>query len=372
MRIGPALVATLATSILATACVEDGEPLELATYNVGLAPGFVDLFDARLPEVGPYLATIDADLICVQEVFTDEHAAIVERALDGRFIAHREATEDDAGGDADCTAEESAPLIECTTEHCADATPSQLPDCVLSNCRAEYEATSSDCQRCLASNLGGTFEEILAACVGGSSSFAYRGRNGLMVLVRDSRWQVEYLDLPSTLVRRGALIARTDWPGIGEVTVACTHLATDVGVTYSGEFGSWQGENQAQAALVMAELPAGARPAVLLGDLNTGPDLGGDLRAEFPETYAAIVAAGFTAPYVEGGDAECTYCDGNTLNGGSGSGGKVIDHIFLRGLRAVDAGELLGTEPIEVEVAGEVVTTHLSDHFGLRMTVDTR
>ena len=43
------------------------------TYNTGLAVGFVDYADDRLPFIGESLATLDGDVVCLQEVWLQEH-----------------------------------------------------------------------------------------------------------------------------------------------------------------------------------------------------------------------------------------------------------------------------------------------------------
>ena len=39
----------------------------------------------------------------------------------------------------------------------------------------------------------------------------------------------------------------------------------------------------------------------------------------------------FVNAYLEEDRPLCTFCDANPLNGGSGEGGSVIDHILVRG-----------------------------------------
>jgi endonuclease/exonuclease/phosphatase family metal-dependent hydrolase len=155
---------------------------------------------------------------------------------------------------------------------------------------------------------------------------------------------------------------RTD-PELGELTVACTHLATDVGIDYTGDFGSWAGENLAQAEMLIDALPSG--PVILLGDLNSGPAIEPNVEAELPDAYDAFVAAGFDSALIAAGQPACTFCDDNTLIAGEGAGGSLIDHVFVRDLE-VGAVERIATEPLAIEVDGAPVTSNLSDHYGLR------
>ena len=65
-------------------------------------------------------------------------------------------------------------------------------------------------------------------------------------------------------------------------------------------------------------------------------------------------------------DAECTYCNANLLVGVGGGTGPVLDHILVRGFEGEVVTERIFTDPIELEVEGDSVTTNLSDHYGLR------
>jgi endonuclease/exonuclease/phosphatase family metal-dependent hydrolase len=362
------LLTAVSCLVAVTGCGDDITPrhleLGVVTFNAGLAPGYVDLAAERAPAVGPFLAEIDADVMCLQEVWLDQDGDAVAEAVAGRFTVHRELTVDETATDEPaCEQEESGPLADCFTAHCGEVGPEEVADCALEFCSSQFDAVGDTCQDCLVAHLGEPWTDILNSCVNGGGSFTYRGRNGLALLTRDPGWSVSYLAFPATQIARGALMARRTDPDLGELTVACTHLATDVGIDYTGEYGSWAGENLAQAEMLIDALPSG--PVILLGDLNSGPAIGPNVEAELPAAYDAFEAAGLESAFIAAGQPACTFCDDNTLVDGEGAGGSLIDHVFVRGVE-LGAVERIATASLAIEVDGAPVTSNLSDHYGLR------
>ena len=58
------------------------ETLELTfvTYNAGLARGFVSGADSRQPDIAAALAAVEADVVCLQEVWMADQVAAMEAA----------------------------------------------------------------------------------------------------------------------------------------------------------------------------------------------------------------------------------------------------------------------------------------------------
>jgi endonuclease/exonuclease/phosphatase family metal-dependent hydrolase len=274
-----------------------------------------------------------------------------------------------------CTAEEVAPLTECIETFCSEISPGELASCGLDQCGMEFEATSSACQTCIASNLGIPLEEIIDSCDGGGAAFSYGGRNGLLILSKHPLSQTEHTTLNSTLVQRALLSVQLDIPEAGGFAVHCTHLTSDLSgsIRYSGtEFDSFAAEQSAQIDEMLSWIStySSDQPQMILGDFNTGPALELSV-AELAENYQKLIDAGYTSVYL-GQQSDCTYCDQNTLVGRDGNRGQVIDHIFIE-----DSSSLFTLDRVETHRTfdqlhpisfseGEDRMLHISDHYGVQ------
>lgn len=380
------LVSVLAVSAMvgASACGDDGgaSKVSIVTYNIGLATGFVDYAPQRTPIVVELVSNLDADVVCLQEVWTQEDIDLVIDGAKGAFPhSHHVFLEDTTLGPPACTATESDPLRDCVDEFCAETPASEIAGCALEFCRPEFASLSADCTSCVVANIGKEVEEILSICQTSSQKYAYGGHSGLVLLSKHPLSQLSHEKLSSTNVQRAVLGARVDLPVLGDTAVVCTHLAADLtgaGVPYNGPHTSWAGENtvQAEAALDFADtLGAGAKVRVLFGDMNSGPAIGEAVVAEIPgASYQTFLDAGYVDfPTAGQGDAAtaCTYCDANSL---VKSGGNVqIDRVVLSALpkKATAKVDLVGTQTVTIQAGGSDVTTHPSDHFGVRLVLET-
>lgn len=388
------LALALAVSAMAWGCGDDGgdesaEPSEatFATYNVGLARGFVDYATDRMNPVADAVSETEADAICLQEVWlaedepgewTEEQIdAITEASSDTYPNSYYEITEPDDDSDEEpaCSQSESEPLRICVEQNCADIEDDQLSRCALDHCGDEFNDTSSECQTCIASNLGKSLDGILLACRGGSSSHTSNGHNGLLLMSKHELVETELLRMESTVAQRAALHAVVDIPDFGEVDLYCTHLAARLSaLDYPGTgYESYEAEQAAQIETVLewiVESRTGER-VVLMGDMNTGPAVGG-LDAELPDNYQKFVDAGMRNPYLETDSPDCTFCDANTLI--QESSDKAIDHVMFDFEEETEALNISQTERIldetlEIETSEGTQTLHLSDHYGVRTTI---
>lgn len=356
-------------------CTTVGPNATVVTYNAGLATNFVGYAPERLPELGPALGKLNADVICLQEVWTDEDAAVVQAALQSTHPHQlRVATEDpSAGGAAACTVAEADPLATCVNANCQGA-PS-LAECALGNCFAEYNAAGAGCKECLAANIGeNSISAIFDACANGSAKYAFGGRNGLLLVSKTPLADPTHKVFTSFLNTRVALHATTTTTGGQPLSVVCTHLTAVLpGVNYSGEYASWEAEQAAQIAELrtFAASVRGETPQVVLGDFNTGPELPGGIAAEVPANYTLLKGSGNDVWYsimAEVATPLCTWCSDNPLNTESTT--NLIDHVWLAGInwgnyKAVVSRVLDG--PLALQVDGKPVQTKLSDHYGLQV-----
>ncbi len=377
-------IITCALVVLAAAggCDDGGDAtapaaatLRLTTWNAGLADGFVPYTPERRPLAIAAIAAIDADVVCLQEVWQD---ADVDAVIDGAAATfphtYHVATNDDAsvGLPPACTPGEAGPLKVCVEAGCSAAP--DLADCALSKCGPEFQATSLGCQTCMAANIALTIPEIFQACALGSSQFTFAGRNGLILLSRTPLKQPTMTVLESFLVKRAVISAQVDTPA-GALPVLCTHLSAGLAqVKYAGKAASWEAEQAEQVvavrALVASVADADGR-AVVMGDTNSGPAIAPDIDGEAEANYVQLVGSDLVDPWVAQADRTCTWCADNPLTGYP-KGGTLIDHVLLRGgakLATNATATRILDGPIEVEHDGAKVTVRLSDHYGVSVTV---
>lgn len=339
--------------------------IRVATYNAGLAVNFVSYANERVPAIIAAINELSGtDVLCLQEVWLPEHIAALVSGTESEFPhSFHFVTKEEGGGEPSCTVEEALPLKECVETNCSAAV--NLSECAIANCGAQFAAVSPACQGCLAANLTKTIPEIFAACAEGSASLAYEGHNGLLLLSRLPLSATEHVALPSTLVQRSALYAKVD----GALDVVCTHLAANLTEPpYNGPFESYEGEQKKQIEDLHAWISAIAnKSAVLLGDLNTGPNVGETITAELPANWEYILSLGWTDPYLDQSEPTCTWCDTNNL---VSTGNHILDHALVQELVAKDPQRILDqTVTIAVEGSGDV-ESKLSDHYGIAITVD--
>lgn len=364
------------------------EALTIATFNAGLLDT-VGYVPERRPLLTEALGEFAADVLCMQEVWQDEDwNAVVEANADVREHAFR--LEPLPGVAGDCSPEELLPLRECSELMCPGAGPSDLFSCTVAMCNPEVSNLSGACSSCLVDNgASGDLDVIEAACLGSGSgddgpvppeerSYLLGGAFGVGLLSKLPLNNPDTLVLDSSTTRRGVLYASIDVPELGEVALFCTHLsAVLVGVRYEGSYGDWEGENTAQLEALLDWVDEKTEPGakvIVLGDLNTGPAVSSkDIVAEVPESYEQLADYDYTDPFLDGPNADCTFCSINPLviPGDTGIGG-MIDHIMVRGFDGDVSVERIFDELLPVEGGGEDAGApdelSLSDHFGLEAT----
>jgi endonuclease/exonuclease/phosphatase family metal-dependent hydrolase len=189
-----------------------------------------------------------------------------------------------------------------------------------------------------------------------------------MILSRTRFQETSHIVLDSFLMQRAVLHGKVAVYG-GDLHLFCTHLSTPVvEVEYGGKFESWKAEQLAQVKRLIdfVEEQAGARPAVLLGDLNLGPAKPEwEVEAEFPDHFQLFLDASFRSPYTKD-HGHCTFCGIEAL--GASGDGRILDHaLFLNFPEAL----LLPERIMERNIALEGnVRIPLSDHYGVRVEFD--
>ena len=388
-------IAALCTITLAVGCGdtsgnnndnngEVGPQASFATYNAGLARGFVEYASERSQPVADAVAGLDADVVCMQEVWLYEESegnwsegqidAIVNTSAEAYPHTYYEVTEDEGGDVPNCNEDDTGPLQTCVTENCGEVPEAQ---CALNECGTEFNSLSSGCQQCIASNIGSTTEEILNACTGdvGGSAYSYNGHNGLLMLSKHELTNTEFTSLDSAIVQRAVLHATVNIPEFGEADLYCTHLQANLegSIPYPEDsmYSSYEEEQAAQIDAINAYIEQTAQTdnIVLMGDMNNGPAVG-SLSAAFPDNYAKFGEAGFTNPYLDQEDPLCTYCGSNGLVGGDGE--RAIDHVLFNFMTEVEVAAstriLDETQTITTDDGDQELP--LSDHYGVTTTLE--
>lgn len=334
------------------------QPMTFATYNAGLAHGAVALANERLPLIAEALTSIDADVLCLEEVWTDDDASAIIEKLSGSYPYHfRERTVDTSEPTSPCGIWRTYWLSRCVTSKCSKKGIS-AEECVGSGpCKAKYDALNDDCKRCLAANTAGP----TSCAIGGAQDFVSEGRNGLLLMSRLEISDPLYVEHDTLLVKRGMIAA-----DINGYHTICTHLSADLGVVpypSDREFISWEDEHAAQIQTIAEAFPAD-QCTVLMGDLNSGPATD-TLAGELPDNFELLSVAGFTWPW---DNPVCSWCTDNPLAGSEKN--KLIDYIMFRGCPAgAEAYHYRRIMDQPITIAGQEQPTRLSDHYGVIVEV---
>ncbi|MCB9673781.1 MAG: endonuclease/exonuclease/phosphatase family protein [Alphaproteobacteria bacterium] len=344
------------------------------TYNAGLAIGFVPGANERTDAVAGAIATLDADVVCLQEVWTPGQVDAVKSAA-GTAFPHSffpdaqqltEATPACPDGQLDN-------LLTCANDACSDACVDELPGCVQGGCPFQFIGLPTDCLRCTMANVGGEIADIAAACETQTTEYAYGGSFGTGILSKHPILSTDEHVFASTTNRRSALHAVIDLPS-GPQDVYCTHLtAVFSTIPYPrppGE-GSWAEEQTTQIEELRDWIDSTATgPVVAMGDFNAGPAVG-DIDAEQPANYDLLVG-GYADPYIAN-DGRCTFCGDNPLValGGDDRNSEIIDHVLFKGFEepTYTAGRVLDGG-IDTQTCGTDIAGAYSDHYGVSVTLN--
>jgi endonuclease/exonuclease/phosphatase family metal-dependent hydrolase len=404
---------------------EAGDPQDVVidTFNVALAGAFIPFEAERRQPIIDAIAANDSDIICLQEVFAQADKDLIQEAAAAAATAAKgyphsafflNTLDTPIEDDTDQQGEVPPPP---TTAPCeGEPLTSQLNagvDCLEQKCRTEDGRTTSAacaeenclvevlnlitapapqrCYACLVTQLPTELlEDIRSRCpTVVNQELSFQGQNGVMMLSRYPLKNKEELVIPGTWTRRTILSVTAELPNGAELDVYCNHL-TPIFVStalvntfpYTGQYGdgttnpsAWQAEQelQAQKLIDYVNKTGGSRPAVILGDLNTGhafPDQ--EIVAEGEETLILLESAfepAYTADYLKA--PLCTFCSTNPVTNPDSDPGATsvwIDHIQLHNL---PSDSVLSTERIfdgdVVPVGDEMVP--LSDHFGMRSVI---
>lgn len=352
-------------------------PLRLATFNAGLAPGAVRHAAARAPAVMTALANEPLDVLCVQEVWLEEHWNALRSATGARLPHALRPPARSDGGTKPCTAAEIAPVARCALQSCWSEGSAGAAECALASCGHLAKSLSAECVGCLSRHPMRRVGEILDDCVdpdltrGASNSKQalrfFDGSYGIGLLSARPLSRSDRLELTAAHHPRAVLHAELE---VGErpLHLFCTHLTPILRGIPHPSGSSWEAEQSAQvdALLDWVDAKAGDEPAIVLGDLNTGPGVAA-IRARTPEHYARFVRRGFINPYLDA-TPSCTFCYDNPVIG-SGRSGLLLDHVLFRGVSGRAEARRFLDGRVELAIDGKRRPMALSDHYGIAVTL---
>lgn len=360
------------TQFAAHGCPGAGEQFRVATFNAALAPDFAPYVAERRPAIIDALADSakQLDLMCVQEFWRETDFESLRNATQAE-LPHslRRAPRHGFGS---CTLMELGQLGQCLQSQCPDVMGAQLVECATQHCAVEVASLSGGCLGCIMNHL----EDDMTVCAGAGGKgdpAIFEGAYDVGLLSRQPMIDSEVTrELDSYFVRMAVLYAEIAIPGHPHLHAFCTHLGSALGVVpYAGDHGSWESEHLHQVTQLrdyIREKTTVGDWVVVLGDMNAGPDARG-LVGEWQSNYAALVSDDLLDPYLNQANVACTWCPNNTLVDDA-STPRLLDHVLfgaferprLRVERILDRRVLLGT-------ANGAISSHLSDHYGLRATI---
>jgi endonuclease/exonuclease/phosphatase family metal-dependent hydrolase len=416
--------------VLALGCGESTtsrEPEEVIvdSFNVALAGAFIPYEAERRQPIADAIATHDADILCLQEVWTQADKEMIRDTAAETFPYYAffendlDTPVDDAtdqqgqvppppttvpcpdeifDGEELTIKEQMDVAIDCVRDSCStiedsDEGRTTSAACASSNCSIAVapllfglDPQHQRCYACVVPQLPtATFAEMRASCpTVVNQDLAFGGQNGVMILSRHPLKNAENWVIPGTWNRRSILRATAELPNGAELDTYCNHLTPIFSVPpnsintfpYTGQYGEgetgpagWQAEQELQAQKLINYIASKSsnRPAVILGDMNAGlASPADDIVGEGEETFN-ILAAAYAPAYTADYRPLCTFCSSNPVTDTESS--VWIDHIFLYNLTesAVSSTARIFDQAV-VPVAGDMLVP-LSDHFGMRSVI---
>lgn len=354
--------------------------LTIETFNVGLAKGFVDLSEEREPEVIKAIEKSNADIICIQEAWDITLRDKITNALKTTYtdIYKTNVYQTTTSSRPSCKINQlfgKGKFVTCMQKQCGDYEGDDFTDCILTKCQGALDTLKNENRECGSALMAKVGKNQILAILYLINPFyraglyAYRGSNGLMLLSKLPLKNKEVIDFSdiSTLNRRQALVADIEYQG-KEIQVACTHLAADLNVPYTGVSKNWADENYNQVQRLLDHTVI-REHSIVLGDFNCGArNEEAGLDPELAES-CEVLDQYFLDPVKE--TQQCTYCTSNTINQADNSKmNSLIDHIYLKGLEASSVKRVYD-QKVEIQLKkGETIKTHLSDHFGMQVKID--
>ncbi|MCK5072818.1 MAG: endonuclease/exonuclease/phosphatase family protein [Bacteriovoracaceae bacterium] len=357
-----------------TAMADSG--FKLATYNIGLAHTFVPMAKARRAHIIENLTGLDADAVCIQELWTPEDILKFQKTLDKSFPYQHVVSQHQkfASKTPACSIRRifgKNSVGRCIFGKCRKKKGDEFTNCVINDCNdaiKKLKNKDKDCAQALFAQVGKNFIKGIMSIIVPFKKvglFAWEGSSGLAFFSKHPILETKEMDFfdISTMTRRSSIYAMINVGGVPK-HIFCTHLTANMKrIPYVGNFDSWTTESKEQATKLVefAKKTTGGKPHYIAGDFNCSfPDPDNGISSNAIETCNVFKNNGYLDPVMATG--ECTYCENNSLND-ENTTTSTIDHIFVKGagMANIEAQIIMKKK---VELANGK-TSHLSDHFGV-------
>lgn len=357
----------------------------IETYNLGMAYGFVPLVKERKKPLINRLKNASADILCLQEVWTDEDVNDIKSELKSQYPYSYSVPRNQKYADKKpaCSIGRlfgKGSAGRCMFKKCRGKKGDEFTQCILVDCKDSIENLKKKDLTCASAFFAQAGNGMLKGMMNILNPFkrvglfAYEGSSGLVLLSKVPLKDTSFFEMKefSTTNRRAALYAKANVKG-QDSHILCTHLTAELSrsVPYTGTLSSWAEESQYQAAYLSDKLAqkAESEPQIFLGDFNCSyknDELG--IHAEAEGTCKVIADKGFD-DFITTKNTECSYCSSNTLNGSIKN--VLLDHIFTKGISKEDSNiRVIYKEKVEVEEEdGRKIQTNLSDHYGIQLSL---
>lgn len=374
------------TCLLTLICAQGfAADLKMTAFNVGLAHGFVDYAEERIPGIIEEIKKSDADYFCLSEVWEKKDRKTFMKEL-GKIYPYTHMTPIEQSytrNRPSCKIKDlfgEGKFATCTLKQCKGLDGSEFTQCVTSKCGPALRALQGDkrqCAQALMAQVGNsTIRSLLRVLspLRRAGLFAYGGGNGLMVFSKQPIVDVNVVDLTSisTLNRRGALYTKMIDGNKEPHHIYCAHLGANLThvAPYTGDFQNWEEENRAQVDKVIEKAEHGAEPTYIMGDMNCSFDMPEiDVRPDFEGACLSFLNKGFENFYLEQ-NPQCTFCKTNSIiaKNPNEEGRLLIDHIFTKNVPYSQIKREFD-QLIDIKVKRKTVKSHPSDHYGVSINI---
>ena len=150
---------------LTVSSAQAGDGLVVESFNVGLAHGFVAHSEERKASIVDAIVSSEADVMCLQEVWTQEDRDAVETAVrDARgedahlfhlAVEQKQASSAPACGVGQLFGEDR--FVSCMQDSCGGLEGKELTDCIVNSCGSALSALKDEepeCAQALMSQVG--------------------------------------------------------------------------------------------------------------------------------------------------------------------------------------------------------------------------
>jgi endonuclease/exonuclease/phosphatase family metal-dependent hydrolase len=366
------------------ACLLKGQTLTVATYNTGLADMFDVQAEGRLKTMIESLKALDVDILCLQEIY--------DKKIRERFLTHLGPKFSDYFHSSLSNVSFKSPACSlrdlldpngafyCRFKNCLRMRGTTLRTCLEKNCDSFFKSLKSYNAHCAQAQIVQEDVNILEAFIRlgnpffGVNKFVKAGGDGLLLFSKRpilSKTALDFTEI-STYRRKGGLMVEVSL-GQKRLNLICSHLSSnrEVEASYGGILESWERENAIQLKKLSLRIPENL-PIILLGNLGCSRSFKkGNIQANLSDNCAPLDRKDMIEPVYQW-IPECTFCPYNNLMKFKAAGGLILDHILIKKLKVKEMALILD-DSMEINPGSkDLELTFLSDHFGLKATLEVK